>query len=93
MLEENFIQNKFGYCYYMIANKEAWVYNLHVWPEYRRQGRARKLLKNVIVEIRECGYEGKIFIEAIPDADIDVDKIKDFYESMGLTIYTGNSNG
>jgi hypothetical protein len=36
---ENFIQNKFGYCFYSLKSCPI-IYNLYVQPQYRRHGRA-----------------------------------------------------
>lgn len=85
---ENFIHNKYGYCYYSIeANDTAMIYNLYVEPEYRRKGHAKKLIQMVIREIREAGYNKEIQIEARPREDsIDVESLVAFYKRMGLKV-------
>jgi len=84
---ENFIQNKFGYCFYSLDSC-PFIYNLYVHPQYRRCGNSRVLLKLVINEIRKSKYEGEIRIQAKPREDSigQVDLIK-YYQSMGLAIY------
>ena len=79
---ENFIQNKFGYCFYEV-DKDAIIFNLYVDPDYRRCGNAKKLLKYVINEIRELGHCGDILIEALPKDGISRDDLILFYERMG----------
>ena len=87
-INDNFIHNKYGYCYYEIEpGKNPIIYNLYVYPEYRRMGWAKWLLQYVINEIRQYGYGGEINIEALPkERDIDKERLKIFYVSMGLTI-------
>ncbi len=87
-VSENFIHTKYGYCYYALdGNGPAVIYNLYVHPEYRRQGRARKLLQSVISKIRAAGYSGLITIEAKPrDGSIDVGTLARFYENVGLRV-------
>ncbi len=85
---ENFIHNKYGYCYYEIDPvKNPIIYNLFVHPPYRRNGHARKLLQYVINEIKQTGHKGEIVIQASPkDNSIDIEKLANFYTSMGLKI-------
>lgn len=84
---EDFIQTRFGYCYYEVTPNSAFVYGLFVHPEYRRQGKARRLLALVIEEIRDAGYSGDIEIEAIPKENgIDLCRLGRFYTSMGLKV-------
>lgn len=83
--DENFIHNKFGYCYYSL--EEHLIYNLYVHPQYRRCGHSRKLLEYVIAEIKKEGYIGEIKIQAKPKEDsISVDKLIEYYKSIGLEI-------
>lgn len=90
MTDEDFIHNRFGYCFYTFNSGVPVAYNLYVHPEYRRQGKARKLLRHVINEIRETGYKGGIGIESIPrDNSISVEKLIAFYRSMGLKVLDG----
>lgn len=90
-INENFIHNKYGYCYYVIENDSAIIFNLFIEPEYRRKGHARKLINAVIREIRETGYNNEITIEAIPQENsIDNNNLVLFYHSMGLKLYHEN---
>lgn len=84
---ENFIQTKFGYCFYNLDLNPV-IYNLYVYPQYRKCGHSRTLLELVIKEIRKSGYKGKIFIEAKPKEDsIELSDLTKYYKSMGLEIY------
>lgn len=84
---EDFVQNRFGYCFYEVQESTALIYNLYVHPEYRLQGRAKVLLNHVINEIREAGYMKEIEIEVIPREDsINTEKLCSFYESLGFII-------
>lgn len=86
-IDEDFIQNRFGYCFYEIKEDSALIYNLYVNPEYRLKGKARHLVSICINEIRQFGYCGEIFIQAIPkEKDIDKERLKSFYVKMGLKI-------
>lgn len=49
---ENFIHNKYGYCYYFIESNNAIIFNLYVEPTYRKRGHAKHLIQLVIREIR-----------------------------------------
>jgi GNAT superfamily N-acetyltransferase len=85
---ENFIHNKYGYCYYTIYEDSAIIFNLYVEPEYRRKGYARKLINYIIKEIRKTGYDKEIQIEVDPREDsISVKSLTTFYEGMELKIY------
>jgi Lar family restriction alleviation protein len=84
--DENFIQTKFGYCFYTFDVPPI-IYNLYVHPQYRRCGHSRELLKLVIAEIRKSGYEGEIRIDAEPkENSIGLADLMKYYKSMGLTI-------
>jgi GNAT superfamily N-acetyltransferase len=84
--DENFIQTKFGYCFYTFDVPPI-IYNLYVHPQYRRCGHSRELLKLVITEIRKSGYEGEIRIDAEPkENSIGLADLMKYYKSMGLTI-------
>ena len=93
--DEQFIQTESGYCYYDITGEKPVIYNLFVEPDSRGKGKARKLLELVIRIIRDTGYTGDILIEAKPKSRrIDVQRLKQFYESLGLeVIEEGLSNG
>lgn len=84
--DENFIHNKFGYCYYSLEPTPI-IYNLYVEPEYRKQGHSKKLLQYVIDAIRETGWSGEITIEAKPQEEsICLEKLIKYYESIGLKV-------
>ena len=90
--EENFIHNKFGYCFYILGDIPL-IYNLYVYPKYRRCGHSRTLLQCVISEIRQKDYEGVIHIQAIPREDsIKLANLEKYYESMGLIILKERDN-
>ena len=81
---ENFIHNKFGYCFYSAQENSAVIFNLYVHPEYRRQGEGKKLLAYVISEIREI-YSGEIDVEVVPrENSISINRLLLFYQNMGL---------
>jgi ribosomal protein S18 acetylase RimI-like enzyme len=90
---ENYIINDFGYCcfdfgkYNIFDIDKAIIYNLYVYPEYRKCGQAKKLLKETIDEIRKSNYNLDIFIEAKPrDNSISINNLINFYKSIGLRI-------
>jgi len=84
---EDFVQTRFGYCFYEVKQTSALIYNLFVHPEYRMQGKAKRLLILVIGEIRDAGYSGEIEIEATPTEDgINLDRLILLYASMGLRV-------
>ena len=85
---ENFIHNKYGYCYYSIeSNNTAIIFNLYVEPGYRQKGHAKNLIHLVIGEIRKIGYTKEILIEAQPREDsISTKNLIAFYKEMGLKI-------
>jgi Lar family restriction alleviation protein len=84
--DENFIQTKFGYCFYTLEYCPL-IYNLYVHPQYRHQGHSRTLLELVIAKIRKNGYEGKIRIQAKPrENSIGLADLTKYYKSLGLII-------
>lgn len=84
---ENFIHNKYGYCYYFVDSNTAMIFNLYVESEYRQKGHAEKLIRLVIREIREAGYNKEIQIEARPREDsINIENLVAFYKRMGLRV-------
>lgn len=85
---ENFIHNKYGYCYYSFeANGIATIFNLYVEPEYRQKGHAKNLIQLVISEIKNTGYNKEIQIEAQPrENSIDIETLVTFYKRMGLKL-------
>ena len=83
---ENFVQTKFGYCFYTL-DSQPFIYNLYVHPKYRRCGYSRKLLEIVVNEIRRSGYGGKIRIQAKPrEGSIGLATLARYYESMGFIV-------
>ena len=83
---EDFIQTKFGYCFYSLE-PNPFIYNLYIHPQYRKQGHSKNLLNFVISIIRDTGYDGKIRIEACPrDESIELDALINYYQKIGLTI-------
>ena len=88
---ENFIHNKYGYCYYCIESNDAIIFNLYIEPAYRKKSHAKHLIQLVIKEIREIGYNKEIQIEARPREDsISTEDLITFYEKMGLKILQSN---
>lgn len=84
---ENFIHNKYGYCFYSIGDNTALIYNLYIEPNYRQKGYAENLIRLVIREIRGTGYYGEIQVEARPrEGSISVENLVAFYERLGLRI-------
>ena len=84
---ENFIQNKFGYCFYILDSCPV-IYNLYVYPQYRRCGHSKILLQFVINEIRKTGYTGGIGIQAKPrENSISQNDLIKYYESIGLKLW------
>ena len=86
---ENFIHNKYGYCFYSIeANDTAMIFNLYVEPEYRQKGHAKNLIRLAIREIRATGYNKEIQVEARPrEESINIENLVSFYKRMGLKIF------
>lgn len=90
------IKNEFGYCCYEFVQDRiitdcinyVHIYSLYVYPEFRRQGKARELLLKAIEEIRSAEFTDKIKIVAQPTEDsINIDELKYFYYSLGLDVY------
>lgn len=83
---ENFIQTKYGYCFYALGARPI-IYNLYVHPQYRRCGHSKSILGLAIGEIRKSGYKGEIRIQAQPrENSIGLTDLTRYYESLGLTI-------
>lgn len=88
----HFIHTNYGYCYYELDKPVPeggtyLVYSLYVHKEFRRNGCAKRMLRHVIDEIRDTGYSGAIYIKAEPqEASIEVEHLREFYKSMGLTV-------
>lgn len=87
---ENFIHDKFGYCYYIIdPGERPIIFNLYTEPWYRNKGHARRHLEFVINEIRKTGYKDEIDIEVTRQEEnlkVDSEKLALFYKSMGLEV-------
>jgi len=82
------IERVYGHCEVGFESDYVHIFNLFVYPEYRRQGKAKELLNIAIDEIRKTGWEKEIQIVAIPQSDsISLQKLKLFYESLGLSVY------
>ena len=87
-MKSGFIQTSFGYCDWSFEEEYVHTYNLFVLPEFRRQGRAKAILKQSIKEIRGTGYTGRISIVAEPKGNsISAEKLILFYKKMGLEVY------
>lgn len=88
--EQHEIKNEFGKCNYSFESDYVHIFNLYIYPEYRRQGKARKMLASAINAIRNTGYNGAIQIVAMPydDCGISAEKLSEFYKSMGLDVYS-----
>lgn len=89
--QEYYVEDEFtrSFCFYTFDNggARAVIYNLYVYPEFRRRGSATKLLTRAIEEIRNTGYAGEIVIEAIPrENSISKEDLVAFYEKMSLTV-------
>jgi ribosomal protein S18 acetylase RimI-like enzyme len=86
--KENYVETKYGYCFYFFYKGRGFIYNLYVYPEYRKQGKAKELLQYAIKAIKDTGYIGDIYIEAKPkENSISFNKLVFFYKSLGLKIY------
>ena len=84
---ENFIQTKYGYCFYVMDSR-PFIYNLYVHPQYRRHGCSKVLLGLVIGEIQKSGYKGEIGIQAEPrENSIGLEYLTEYYKSMGLIVF------
>lgn len=82
------IKSKFGFCEYNFEEDYVHIYNLFVYPEYRRKGKAKELLQNAILNIRKTGWLEEIQIVVDPkNKEVDREKLFDFYKSLGLTVY------
>jgi len=83
------IQNKYGYCEYSFERDFVHIYNLYIYPEYRKQGKAREILQRCIDKIRSLGYNDEIQIVAQPQENsISYECLKQFYESLGLKVFS-----
>ena len=86
--------------YYSIINKNrssvdfefkedyVHIYNLYVYPKYRNQGEAKKLLQDSINWIRELNWKDEIQIVCNPTEEgIDKERLRKLYESFGLKVF------
>jgi GNAT superfamily N-acetyltransferase len=91
--DENFIQTKFGYCFYTLDSNPL-IYNLYVRPQYRRCGHSNTLLRLAIGRIRGNGYKGDIRIQTEPrENSIGLEDLTKYYKSMGLIVEARNPKG
>lgn len=82
------IVHQHGRCAFDFDDDYVHIYDLYVEPEKRNQGIGRTILRSAIDMIRATGWAGPIAIVANPnDLNIDRERLKLFYESMGLTVY------
>jgi len=100
------IESKYGYVSYHeetdpvfdsecneIGEKTYMLIDL-VWveSEYRRQGYARKMLAEAIVEMEKTGLP--IYLAALPkDDDVELDWLVSFYESAGFVANDEDQGG
>jgi ribosomal protein S18 acetylase RimI-like enzyme len=83
------IRTQYGHCQYDFELDYTHIYDLFVYPEYRRQGKAKELIQLAINEIRETGYKDVIKIVAKPkENSISLENLIAFYKKMGLEVYT-----
>jgi len=75
------INNIFGSCEYDFEKEYVHIYNLYIDPDYRRQGKATRLLLEIIKEIRMSGYNGEISIVT------NNFFLKEFYSKFGLRVF------
>lgn len=85
------IDKYYGSCNYEHAEdcygEYVHIYNLFIYPEYRRKGNATEMLKLAIEDIKKMGWDGKIKIVATPEkCDISKQKLSRFYKSLGLQV-------
>lgn len=86
------IKNKYGHCEYSFEKDSSGdyvhIYNLFVYPKFRRQGQAKILIQMAVDSIRKTRYDREIQIVADPvDNSISKDKLISFYKSMGLKVF------
>lgn len=85
------IDYKYGRCWYCICDNCSMIYNLYIEKEYRRNGKARKLLLESINNIRNSGYKGSIKIVAMPQEDsISKEDLIKLYSSLGLEVVSSD---
>lgn len=78
----------YGYCSYSFEEDYVHIHGLYIFPKYRKQGKAKKLLQKAIDEIKNIGYQDNILIVAIPEENcISLENLKLFYMNMGLEVY------
>lgn len=83
---ETFVQSEYGYCFYEV-DESALIYNLYVYPEFRRNGHATDLLHMAVKELRATGYCGQICVEVVPTEDsVCVPVLANFYVKNGLEL-------
>ncbi|MDD5363385.1 MAG: GNAT family N-acetyltransferase [Ignavibacteria bacterium] len=83
------IKKWYGRCSYSRENGYYHIYNLRIYPKYRRKNKAKKLLQEIIDIIRKTGYKKDIKIVAIPrENSISKNKLKLFYKNLGLKVFS-----
>jgi ribosomal protein S18 acetylase RimI-like enzyme len=87
------IDSEFGSCEYSfefdIFGEFVHIFNLYVFPKFRRNGHAKYLLRKAIESIKSTGYTGEILIVAKPEENsISLEKLTEFYEGMGLRVFS-----
>lgn len=89
-MKECFVHTHYGWCYYDL--QDMLIYGLYVNPAVRRQGKATRLLKMAIAEMRAAGQNGPIKVEAIPQGGkITKSQLTDFYKRLGLVVINEQS--
>lgn len=86
------IENEFGKCEYSFEEdgigEYVHIYNLYVYPRFRRQGKAKELLIKAIKEIKESEEVKEILIVADPREDsISREALAAFYRRLGLKVF------
>lgn len=86
MYTEHQVQNEFGHCFYTMLGDHGFVWNLYIYPEHRRKGKARELLECVKKILNKEGYS-TIKMYAVPtENSIERVELVRFYESMGFHV-------
>lgn len=88
VLTDGYIKNEFGRCSFRCATGYVpAIYGLYINDRFRRKEHAREMLRMVISRIREIQPKGCIMTTAVPqEGSIPVEKLRSFYESLGLTV-------
>lgn len=82
------IVTDFGKCSYDFEEDYCHIHSLYVNPPERNKGNATKLLKQVIQEIKQLGWDKDIEIVCLPtEKEIDKKRLTRFYKSLGLKVF------